>query len=103
MSPSMGTSRASAFDVERFGQRDFLGAADVNRMPLVNRGRGDVENPILAGRATASRILREHRERRQFVHQAELALGLPTLCYFAGIHVDSAFEHASMEVGGECT
>src|ERR1700693_1965499 len=70
---------ASAFNFERFGERDFLAAADVNRMTLVDRGCWDVEDPILAGRPAPARLLREHRERREFVHQAQLALSLAAL------------------------
>src|ERR1700733_5862661 len=98
----MGTSIDSTFDVERFGQRDFLRAADINRMTLVNPRSCDIENPLLACSAAPARLLRNHRERRQFVHEAKLALRLAALGNFAGIHVDSALEQASMEVGGEC-
>src|SRR5271163_278701 len=103
MSPSIGASPGSAFDLERLGQRDFLGAADVNRMPLVDRSGGDVEDSLLAGRAAASRLFRDHREGGQLVHQPQFALGLAALCDFAGIHINSALEQASMEVGGECS
>src|SRR5208337_26515 len=103
MSPSIGTPPGSAFDVERFGQRDFLRAADVDRMALVDRGRSDVEDSLLAGRAASASLLREHRERSELVHQTELALGLAAFGNLAGVHVYSALEQASMEIGGEGT
>src|SRR5258708_5530658 len=80
--PIHGNLAGSAFDLERLGERDFLGAADVNRMPLVDCGCCYIENPLLAGRASASRLLRNHRERSKLVHQAELALGLAAFSNF---------------------
>src|ERR1700733_3527078 len=72
-------------------------------MPLVNPGRGHLKQPPLAARSAPARLLRQHRERSELIQQAELALGLATLGNFAGVHINSALEEASMEVGGERT
>src|ERR1019366_3419257 len=91
-----------AFDVERLGERDFLGAADINRMALVDRGGSDVENPPFTGRTAPAALFREHRERCELVHQAQFPFGLAAFRNLGGIHKYSALEQASMEIGGEC-
>src|SRR5260370_23413777 len=101
MRPAITDLAASTFHFELLGQRNFLGAADVDRMPLMNRGCRDIENPPGAARAAPAGLFRNHRERCEFVEQPELAFGLAALRDFAGIHVDPAFEDASMEIRGE--
>src|SRR5712692_2392812 len=98
---AMPASSGSIFHFELLGQRDFLDAADVDRMPLMNRGRSKIEYPRFAGRTAPAGLLRKHREWCKFVQKTELALGLATLSDFARIHVDSTFEQASMEIRGE--
>src|SRR5260370_38041230 len=98
MRPAITDLAASTFHFELLGQRNFLDAADVDRMPLMNRGCRDIENPAGAARAAPSSLFRNHRERREFVEQPELSLGLSAVRDFAGIHVDSGLEDASIEI-----
>src|SRR6185437_8123992 len=69
---------SAALNLELIRQCDLFSAANIDRHALVDTGGNEIEHAPASGGSGAAGLLGQHRERRDFVHQAQLALALAT-------------------------